>query len=236
MIEEDKNTDNIANKDNIDNKTNQTETKIVVNPEQITLRKLDQCNDAIIGSSKELVHLVRDMDKLAKDIERFNNQGSKVTQDLHGEILILRKLPEKMRDNLQEIVPKIGKEIQAIHTDLLITFNNNIQICHDNLNLLSDEAQKFITKQKELATSSMDQLIEKSQRLSKLSIQKTWITMFVVTIVSTIVSIAGCYFTLAQMPSPYNVTIDAAKNIYIDNSPVAIWGDKGLDIYKPEKK
>ena len=82
----------------------------------------------------------------------------------------------------------------------------------------------------------MDQLLEKSNRLSKLSIQKTWITMLVVTIVSTIVSAAGCYFTLAQMPSPYDVTIDEAKNIYIDQSPVNIWGDKGLNIYKPEKK
>ena len=236
MTEENKNTDNISNRDNIDYKTNQPETKIVISPEQINLQKLAQCNDAIIGSSKELVHLVRDMDKLAKDIERFNNQGSKATQDLHGEMLILRKLPDKIRDNIQEIVPKVGKEIQAIHTDLLTAFNDNIQICHDNLKLLSDEAQKFITKQKELANAAMEQLVEKSTRISKLCIQKTWITMLVVIIVSTIVSVAGCYFTLASLPSPYDVTIDEAKNIYIDKSPVNIWGDKGLNIYKPEKK
>ena len=141
-----------------------------------------------------------------------------------------------MQDNLKEIIPEIGKDMQTIHTNLLTAFNNKIQVCHDNLKLLSDDAQKFITKQSDQVNKSMDQLFEKSHQLSKLCIQKTWVTMLVVIIVSTIVSIAGCYFTLAQMPSPYNVTIDAAKNIYIDQSPVAIWGDKGLNIYKPEKK
>ena len=236
MSKEKNNTDNTTTDDKTNNKTNQAETKTVVSPEQINLEKLAQCNDAIIGGSKELTHLVRDMEKLTEDTKKLKNQLSENTQELHGEILILRKLPEKMQEGLRAIVPEIGKEIQTIHTDLLTTFNNNIKICHDNLQLLSDEAQKFITKQKELANVAMDQLVEKSTRISKLCIQKTWITMLVVTIVSTIVSAAGCYFTLASMPSPYDVTIDQAKNIYIDKSPVAIWGERGLNIYKPEKK
>lgn len=220
----------------IDNKTNQAKTEIVVSPEQINLEKLTKCNDAIIGGAKELRLLVEDMNKLANDVELLTQLHKQATQDLHGEILILRKLPEKLRDNIKEIVPGIGREIQIVHTDLLTTFNDNIKICHDNLNLLSDEAQKFITKQQDLANAAMEQLVEKSTRISKLCIQKTWITMLVVTVVSTIVSAAGCYFTLASMPSPYDVTIDEAKNIYIDKSPVNIWGDKGLNIYKPEKK
>ncbi len=236
MSKEKSNTDNTTTDDKTNNKTNQAETEIVVSPEQINLEKLTQCNDAIIGGTKELILLVEDMNKLANNIERFNNQGSKATQDLHGEILILRKLPDKIRDNIKEIVPEIGKEIQAIHTDLLTAFNDNIQICHDNLKLLSDEAQKFISKQSDQTKAAMDQLLEKSNRLSKLCIKKTWITMLVVTIISIIVSVAGCYFTLASLPSPYDVTIDEAKNIYIDKSPVNIWGDKGLNIYKPEKK
>jgi hypothetical protein len=232
MTEEDNNTDVT----NINDKTTQAEIETIFSPKQTNLEKLTQCNDAIIGSSKELTHLVRDMDKLAKDIERFNNQGSKVVQDLHGETFILRKLPERMQEKLRAIVPEIGKEIQTIHTDLLIGFNDNIKICQNNLKSLSEEAKKFISTQSDQANKSMDQLLEKSQQLSKFCIRKTWMTMLVVAIVSTIVSVAGCYFTLAQMPSPYNVTIDAAKNIYIDKSPVTIWGEKGLDIYKPEKK
>ncbi len=236
MTKEKNNTDNATNEDNANNKMHQTETKTVVSPEQINLEKLAQCNDAIIGGSKELTHLVRDMEKLTEDTKKLKNQLSENTQELHGEILILRKLPEKMQEGLRAIVPEVGKEIQTIHTDLLTTFNDNIKICHDNLKLLSDEAQKFITKQQDLANAAMEQLVEKSTRISKLCIQKTWITMLVVTVVSAIISAAGCYFTLASMPSPYDVTIDQAKNIYIDKSPVAIWGDKGLNIYKPEKK
>jgi hypothetical protein len=236
MSKEKNDIDNTTTDDKTDNKTNQAETEIVVSPEQINLEKLTQCNDAIIGSTKELVHLVKDIEKLAGDTKEFNNLISESVKSLHGQTYILRKLPEKMQEGLRAIVPEVGKEIQTIHTDLLTTFNDNIKICHDNLKLLSDEAQKFITKQQDLANVAMEQLVEKSTRISKLCIQKTWITMLVVTVVSAIVSAAGCYFTLASMPSPYDVTINDAKNIYIDKSPVAIWGDKGLNIYKPEKK
>ena len=236
MTKEKNDIDNTTTDDKTDNKTNQAETEIVVSPEQINLEKLTQCNDAIIGSTKELVHLVKDIEKLAGDTKEFNNLISESVKSLHGQTYILRKLPEKMQEGLRAIVPEVGKEIQTIHTDLLTTFNDNIKICHDNLKLLSDEAQKFITKQQDLANVAMEQLVEKSTRISKLCIQKTWITMLVVTVVSAIVSAAGCYFTLASMPSPYDVTINDAKNIYIDKSPVAIWGDKGLNIYKPEKK
>jgi hypothetical protein len=236
MSKEKNDIDNTTNEDSADNKTNKAETKIVVSPAQVSLEKLAQCNDVIIGSATELVHLVKDMEKLAGDTKEFNNLISESVKSLHGQTYILRKLPEKMQEGLRAIVPEVGKEIQTIHTDLLTTFNDNIKICHDNLKLLSDEAQKFITKQQDLANVAMEQLVEKSTRISKLCIQKTWITMLVVTVVSAIVSAAGCYFTLASMPSPYDVTINDAKNIYIDKSPVAIWGDKGLNIYKPEKK
>jgi hypothetical protein len=50
--------------------------------------------------------------------------------------------------------------------------------------------------------------------------------MLVVAIVPTIMPVTSCYFTFAQMPSPYNVTVDSAKNIYIDKSLIAIWGRK----------
>lgn len=71
MTKEKNDIDNTTTDDKTDNKTKQAETEIVVSPEQINLEKLTQCNDAIIGSTKELVHLVKDIEKLAGDTKNL---------------------------------------------------------------------------------------------------------------------------------------------------------------------
>jgi len=261
MSKEKNDIDNTTNEDNTNDQVD-LQTKIIQDPmiKELTQAilidiegKISQCiidtfsstlgkiiREDVLEIKRNLIDVTRVVEEKSNswgnNVEAHVTKLENVAQKLNEENFMLRKLPEKMQEGLRAIVPEVGKEIQTIHTDLLTAFNDNIKICHDNLKLLADEAQKFITKQQELATTAMDQLVEKSTRISKLCIQKTWITMLVVTVVSAIISAAGCYFTLASMPSPYDVTIDQAKNIYIDKSPVAIWGDKGLNIYKPEKK
>lgn len=142
---------------------------------------------------------------------------------LNEENFVLRKLPDKVKEGIKEVVPEIARELDRLHREILTTFNENVKVCNDNLNKLSENSLKFIKQNKDASNSAMDELIIKSRELSSNYIKKFFANAVLIMVIATMVSLGTSYYIVQKMPSKVMIN-EASGQMHIQKSDINIWG------------
>lgn len=195
-----------------------------IKPEQ---QEVMEFKEILSCSTKEISILVQEFNRLsdATDKNLKNSLSELKTQikDLHTEVFVLRKLPGQTQESLKSIVPEIARELDRLHREILKTFNDNIQVCNDNLNKLSVNSLKLIEQNRNASNSAMDELIIKSRELSSNYIKKFFANAVLITVIATMVSLGTSYYTIQKIPSKVMIN-EASGQMHIQKSDVSIWG------------
>ena len=124
-----------------------------------SIELLRKSTDIISSTTDEVSLLIKEFEKLSYQSDKTFKSDSELFKtsisDLHKEILVIRRLPERMEERLNLIAPEIAQSIQKVHNELLEKFNQNIQACNENLNKLSANCTKSIEENASVAHQAL---------------------------------------------------------------------------------
>lgn len=175
---------------------------------------LKQFNQDLQVNAKEIDHLKSQLESLINTLEvKIAEQMSALDQEiklLKGENLFLNKVPIKIGEKLNQIIPDIAKEVTS---QVFTEFNDKMRDAEDKLS-------KLIRKIEDSASKISD--------LDKSSSRKKLLTFGITVICSSAITLSVCYFGMKQFPQYMH--IDHKGSLHIDHGKVSIWGyDEGKD-------
>ena len=185
---------------------NTEDKKLIDNSEQL-IKDFRQLDSEIKFSAKNLQNQFND---IQAQIKKWSEGAAAFTTILDEKLVILSRettvlctLPVKIEEHLNQLVPKLGAEVQKkLFADYEIALSN----CNKQLNSLSEKIS--------LATKKMTEL-DSAKFRKKLK-------LFIITLMITILASASTTYTMLQY-FPQKVTIDTNGDINIDGGNVSAW-------------
>lgn len=205
-----------------------TSKSIDVNNElKASIDSLRKSTDIMHVNTNEVSLLIKEFEKLSYQSDKAFKSDSELFKtsisDLHKELLVIRRLPEKMEERLNLIAPEIAQSIQKLHNDLLEQFNQNIQTCNENLYRLSDNCTKSIEANASVAGDALNELIAKSAILTDHGTKARITNIAITTTISIMMSLIVSYVIVKQITHRVQIH-ESSGAIHIEQSTVSVWG------------
>lgn len=173
------------------------------------------------GNTHELSILVREIDEHKEDLQKVMENFKQNIQELNNENFTLRKLPQKMQDKLQAVVPDIAREIEKNYENIIGDFNNHIKTCNDNLIAFSENAKNRIKTSAETAEAALDQVQKRAKIVADSYWKKLMLHSLFTGFIASIMAFAVSYMMIEYAPK--KIFIDTPRGLVtIDKSEVNI--------------
>ncbi len=199
----------------------------VNNELKASIEILRKSTDIISSTTDEVSLLIKEFEKLSYQSDKAFKSDSELFKtsiyDFHKEILVIRRLPERIEERLNIIAPEIAQSIQKVHNDLLEKFNQNIQACNENLNRLSANSMKSIEENASVAHQALNELIAKSAILTDHGTKARITNIAITTTIPIMMSLIVSYVIVKQITHRVQIH-ESSGAIHIEQSTVSVWG------------
>lgn len=177
------------------------------------------------GLLKSLSH---EIEMLAKtvDVKRdeITNQVDHNLKDIKGIVELLKKenvllhnVPKKLSEQLEEILPEIGKELQKL-----------VKLQTEELVQAQEIALQEYNKSLKEASIQLQQVKDELQQSRSARIKRFFVGVSVSIIISTLVASGSAYLLMKYFPT--KLDLQNLESITIENSDVSVWGTKKLNV------
>lgn len=163
-------------------------------------------------------------------IGKFSESMQKHTSTLEQELnkfkeynVMLQTVPKKLESQIQELIPKIALELDAINGKKMEELKKQYaNIEQEHHNSLMEVEQKI------------HQLTENIKKIDRRRI----LNFFLGVIISSVIAVGGATYAASYMMQtfPTRVVIDKPENIILYDSDVGLWGTDNVKVLKGLRK
>ena len=191
---------------------------------------------------------------LLEKLEDVLEQSKSQKQMIIDEIAILTLLPEKITNNIKQIIPQIASEIEQIHQPHVLEIKEQFTILHNNLTTdimsyknqldgmasscteqLNSAAETFSTTLEQKLNQFTDKLTKSAGLASAQNSKMLIKNLAFVVIFSAVISGITSYVVTTKFPRFVRIT--GANNLSVHDSKVEVWNSKKeLEVKEPKFK
>ena len=194
--------------------------------------------EVLVAVTREQKILKKELSNCIQNLENIEKRVNAAIVDFHKDILVMRKIPESIKEEIKGSTPEIAKEIaqntSGTYYDNLKKFNNGISVLSSNINKITETSKQHVENISSHATSKFQALSDQVDFIShnfnlntSKNIKKFALYAFFITIICSIASFSSSYLLVKKIPREVYIESSDSKDIYVkNNSNVIIWDDK----------
>ena len=186
-----------------------------------TIQSTMQLNESLSKTRHEVDLLTRSIDlkriEFTEEVTKQIKELDEKIQSLGKETVLLHSIPQKLSDQLSEIIPSIAEELHKLNQhqakELKQALNKSIE---DQNNAIKDSSFRL----KEIK----DEIVQ----IDGQRIKRYFLGFGITTLISVLASLGASYVMMVKVPK--HVHISTPDNVKVENSEVSLWGSKSVNI------
>ena len=194
--------------------------------------------ETLVAVTREQQILKKELSLCIKQLETIEKGVNTTISDFHKDILVLRKIPESIKEEIKrctpEIAEKIAQDTTGTYHDNLKKLNNGLSVLSGNISRITETCKEHVESISSHATSKFQTISDQADFINhnfnlntSKNIKKFALYAFFITIICSIASFSSSYLLVKKIPREVYVESSNSKDIYVkNNSSVIIWDDK----------